>query len=55
MDNWNKALANLVIERDTLEKISTWPWGRGTLTGFLTALILPILLWIITRILERVM
>lgn len=55
MDNWNKALTNLVIERDTLDKIPTWPWERGTLTGFLTALILPIVLWLITRVLERVL
>ncbi len=55
MDNWNKALTNLVIERDTLDKIPTWPWERGTLTGFLTALILPIVLWLVTRILERVL
>jgi hypothetical protein len=53
MDGWNKALSNLVIERDALERIPTWPWERGTLTGFLTALILPIVLWLITRILER--
>lgn len=53
MDSWNKGLANLVIERETLEKIPTWPWERGTLTGFLTALILPIVLWVITRLLEK--
>lgn len=53
MDEWNRALSNLVIERDTIEKFSTWPWERGTLTGFLTVLILPIVLWIITRLLER--
>lgn len=54
MEPWNKALQNLVIERDTLEKIPTWPWERGTLTGFLTALLLPIVLWLITRFLGRV-
>lgn len=53
MEEWNKALLNLVIERDTIEKFSSLPWERGTLTGFLTALILPIVLWIITRLLER--
>lgn len=53
MENWNKALANLALERDALEKIPTWPWQRGTLTGFLTALILPIVLWLVTRMLER--
>lgn len=53
MEEWNKGLLNLVIERDTIEKFSSWPWERGTLTGFLTALILPVVLWIITRLLER--
>lgn len=55
MDGLNKALSNVVIERDALERIPTWPWERGTLTGFLTALILPIVLWMITRLLERML
>ena len=36
-----------------LERIPTWPWQPGTLRGVVTALFLPILLWLITRILER--
>lgn len=55
MDDLNKALASLVIERETIERIPTYPWERGTLTGFVTALIVPIVLWFITRLLERVL
>lgn len=55
MDDLNKALAALVMERDTLERIPTWPWARGTLAGFVTALLLPIVLWLITAILGRIL
>jgi hypothetical protein len=53
MEGWNKALANLVIEREVISNFATWPWERGTITGFITALVLPIVLWLITRLLEQ--
>jgi hypothetical protein len=54
-DALNKTLASLVVERELLAKIPTWPWQPGALTGFLTALLLPIILWLIQRILERML
>jgi hypothetical protein len=43
----------LMDERALIEKVSTWPWDTGTLRGFASTLILPIVLWLITRLLER--
>jgi hypothetical protein len=39
--------------REVAAKLSTWPWQTGTLRGFLSALLIPILVWIITAVLER--
>lgn len=49
----NRALMTLMAERDLVNKVPTWPWSGGALTGFLSAVLLPIGLWIVTRILER--
>ena len=47
------ALGGLRAERDMIEKISTWPWRPETLRGFLSAVGLPILLYLATRVLGR--
>lgn len=47
------AIAALMAEREMLEKISTWPWDPRTLRGFGSTLLLPIVIWIVTRLLER--
>jgi len=41
------AMLGLTAEREVLNGIPTWPWYSGTLTGFLSATILPIVLFII--------
>ena len=43
----------LLVERGVVAKASTWPWEPDALRGVLTAVLLPILIWIVTRILER--
>ncbi len=53
MENWNRALSTLIIEREVISNFTTWPWERGTVTGFISALVLPIVLWVITRLLEQ--
>lgn len=45
----------LVTERTVLEKMPTWPWQATTVRGLGTALLLPILLWLMQRILERLL
>jgi hypothetical protein len=49
----NGTLDGLLKEQSVLDKISTWPWQPGTLGGLATAILLPLLLWFITRLLER--
>ena len=53
MDDLNKTLASLILEKDTLKKISTWPWEADTMRGFLSSVGLPLLLWFITTMLGR--
>ncbi len=53
-DKLNLQITSLSAERDALASVSTWPWNPATLTGFLTTLVLPILLWGIQRVVERV-
>lgn len=49
------AIRALSRRLETLEKISTWPWNPGTLRGFASTLLLPIVLWLTTRLLERIL
>jgi hypothetical protein len=53
MASINDATESLVRERDVLDKISTWPWEPETVRAVATALLLPVVLWVITRVLER--
>jgi len=46
-------MSALIEERALFEKVSTWPWNTGTIRGFTSTLLLPIVLWFITRLLER--
>ncbi|KRT76486.1 MAG: hypothetical protein XU14_C0044G0018 [Armatimonadetes bacterium CSP1-3] len=49
----NIAMSALVVQRDLVKGISTWPWEPSTLSGFASTLLLPIFLWLVTRLLER--
>jgi hypothetical protein len=49
----NEALAGLDAERKILYDIPTWPWRTATLTGFVSAAILPVILLAIQLIIER--
>jgi len=53
-DKLNNQITSLLAEREALARVSTWPWEPATLTGFLTTLVLPALLWGAQRVLERV-
>jgi hypothetical protein len=54
MDDLNKAVATLEIEQNTLRKIATWPWQPGAVRAVVAALLLPVALWAIERLLARV-
>ncbi len=42
----------LIRDRELLGNIPTWPWEPATIRGFASALVLPIFLWLVTRLLE---
>jgi hypothetical protein len=52
-DAVNFHLTSLALERDILAKLPTWPWQPGTFNLLLTAVLFPIVLWILQQILER--
>ena len=47
MQPLNHALTGLNAERQVLNNIPTWPWLRGTFTGFASAVILPVIIFIV--------
>jgi hypothetical protein len=53
-DHLGKRLAALVQERDFLARLPTWPWEATTARAFASAILLPILIWLLTRLLGRV-
>ena len=48
-------IAALIHERELLERVPTWPWNTQTIRGFASTLLLPVVLWLITRLLERIL
>jgi hypothetical protein len=46
------SLDALVVAQATLDKTRTWPWPPGMLRGLAGAVLLPMLIWLITRLLE---
>jgi hypothetical protein len=49
-----QSLSALTSQRDLIAKLPTWPWSGAALTRFLSAVLLPIGLWLVTRVLERI-
>ena len=48
-DGLNKTLASRLQQRDLLAKLPAWPWSAGTLRGFVTAILLPLRLFLMRR------
>jgi hypothetical protein len=46
-------ISSLSAEREAIARLSTWPWEAATMTGFLTTLVLPVLIWLVQRVLGR--
>lgn len=55
MDDLNKAIASLEVERALLGRIPTWPWQPETLRTFIGALLLPLILWLAQALLGRIL
>lgn len=53
MDPINKAIINLTAEYSILKNIPTWPWSSGTLTGFLSAIGLPIIVLLLQTLIQN--
>ncbi len=52
-DAFNKQLASVTTQRQVVSAVPTWPWQAETLRWFVTAIVLPVALWLIYRFLER--
>ena len=50
----NNSLQAATTAMTTVSKISTWPWRPETLRGFVSAIGLPVVVWVITAVLSRV-
>jgi hypothetical protein len=55
MDDLNKTITSLELELNLLEKIPTWPWRSETVRLLITALALPLGLWLVQYVLQRLM
>ena len=55
VDEFHKALATIELESAVLEKIPTWPWPRGMFRNLMAAFLLPVLLWLIQYVLQRLL
>jgi hypothetical protein len=51
MDAYQKGISALISLRAEIEKTPTWPWQPATLRGFLSAVFLPIILFVIQQLL----
>ena len=54
MDALNKMILSLVAAREVLSKVPTWPWSPGTPVAVGSALLLPVGLYLLQRLIERV-
>jgi hypothetical protein len=46
-------LDGLVTEQGVIDKLRTWPWRTETVRGLGLAFLLPIIIWVVQRVLER--
>jgi hypothetical protein len=53
-DGLNRLLGSAFQEREVLAKLPTWPWQAATLRGFVSALLLPVLVYVLARAAERI-
>jgi hypothetical protein len=55
MANLNMAIASLEIEQNVLSRIPTWPWQPDTVRLLITALLLPLGLWVMQVVLQVIL
>jgi hypothetical protein len=54
MEMTKATISNLNSHRQYLNNLSAWPWKQGTFRLTLTAVLLPIIVWIVQQILDRI-
>jgi hypothetical protein len=55
IDVWRNALLGLDTERKYLDRLATWPWSPGAFRNVLVALVIPIAVWIVQFLLQRLL
>ena len=55
MGDLSEAIASLETEQNALKRIPTWPWQPETVRSLITALLLPLALWTVQYILQRLL
>lgn len=53
VERFDRAISSLLRIRDELRTIPTWPWSHGTLRGFSSAVVTPMLLWLAQQAITR--
>ncbi|TAJ99653.1 MAG: hypothetical protein EPO36_11390 [Chloroflexota bacterium] len=54
-DDLNKTLASMLQQREVIARLPTWPWSTGTLRAIITAILLPIFLFVVQLSLARIL
>jgi hypothetical protein len=52
-DQLNMTLSSVLAERELLVKLPTWPWSTGTFRSVASALLLPVVIFVITRLIDQ--
>ena len=52
-DALNKTLGSVLQQRDVLARLPTWPWSTTTLRAFVSAIMLPLALFLVQRLLGQ--
>jgi hypothetical protein len=53
VDEINRSVEAIMVFRAELDKTPTWPWRQETIRGFLSAVLLPIFIWLVQRLLSQ--
>jgi uncharacterized membrane protein len=53
MEQMKNSMESLTLAHGVLDKVPTWPWQAETIRAVATALLLPIVLWLVQRALDR--
>jgi hypothetical protein len=55
IERQHKALMAIQFEQQALAKVPTWPWTPGILRSAVGAIVLPLVLWLVQYVLQRVL